>query len=257
MAATTTFGADLPQDRLQLSDDVAIELVRIPAGEFRMGSPENEAGRSNDEVAHRVRISRPFWIGVHEVTQRQYTAVTDSNPSYFIGEANLPVERVSWEAAVQFCRRASEVTRRAVRLPSEAQWEYACRAGTTSAFSSGDGVGPDAANFDVSQGGAIPVEPLERTTPVGHYGPNPWGLYDMHGNVREWCSDWYAPYPSHDRDFVDPMGPAEGTAHVLRGGSWDDYSRRCRSAFRHGYRPGDREQCNGFRIVVLVDPTDE
>ena len=243
--------ADESDELLQLADEVSLELVMIPAGEFHMGSPDDEPGRSADEVAHRVRLSRALLIGRYEVTQRQYEAVMGTNPSFYQGDPQLPVERVTWEQAAEFCRRASQLTGRDVRLPSEAQWEYACRAGTTSPFHFGDDVTPDDVNFDTSEGGVIPGESLQRTTPVGGYPANCWGLYDMHGNVREWCADWYGPYPRDARMVVDPAGPPTGPAHLLRGGSWDDYSRRCRSAYRCGYRPGDREQCHGFRVVVL------
>jgi formylglycine-generating enzyme required for sulfatase activity len=218
-----------------------------------MGSPETEPGRSSDEIEHPVRLSRAFFIGRHEVTQRQYAAVMDVNPSFYQGDPRLPVERVTWDGAEEFCRRASRLTGRAVRLPSEAQWEYACRAGTTTPFYFGGGVTPEQVNFDTSEGGAIPDDSLQRTTLVGQYPANRWGLSDTLGNVREWCADWYGPYPRDGRSVIDPVGPPTGPAHVLRGGSWDDYSRRCRSAYRYGYRPGDREQCNGFRVVVLID----
>ncbi len=255
LAATwpVPLSAESDADVLRLPGGVSLELVRIPAGEFRMGSPESEPGRSADETLHSVRIGRAYYIGRHEVTQREYTAVIDTNPSFYQDDPQLPVESVTWDAAHQFCRRVSELTGRTVQLPTEAQWEHACRAGTTSPYSFGSQITPEQVNFDTSEGGAIPDETLERTTPVGDYPPNGRGLFDMHGNVREWCADWYGPYPAAGPVTVDPLGPPTGEAHVLRGGSWDDYARRCRSAYRYGYRPGDREQCNGFRVVVLID----
>lgn len=240
---------------LRLADDVYLSAVLAPAGDFDMGSPSAERDRDSDELPRRVRISRPFYLGKFEVTQQQWRALMDDNPSFFTGDGQRPVERVSWDDAVRFCRRATEVTGRIVRLPTEAEWEYACRAGAATAYATGDDLEPRDANFDATEGGALGGSPLHETLPVGSHPPNAWGLYDMHGNVREWCADWYGAYPPGRgiSPLVDPVGPMQGDAHVLRGGSWDDYARRCRSAYRHGYRPGDREECNGFRVAVEVD----
>jgi len=236
----------------RLADGVALELVLIPSGQFWMGSATDESGRDSDETRHRIRITRPFYLGKYEITQAQWNAVADKNPSFFVDDTALPVDSVDWQAAAAFCRRLSQRVGRTVRLPTEAEWEYACRAGTTTPFSFGRKLPPRAANFDWTHGGAEPGVSIERTTPVGTFRPNAWGLYDMHGNVGEWCLDWYG------RDFykqspaADPRGPRQGKRHVLRGGSWDDYVRRCRSAYRSGHRPGDRDNAIGFRVCVEV-----
>ena len=237
---------------LDLGDDFTLPFVLIPAGEFLMGSPPDEPGRDSDEHLHRVRIRRPFYLGKFEVTQSQWEAVMGEGPSFFHGEAALPVESVRDEQCIEFCRRLSRLARRRVRLPSEAEWEYAARAGTAGAFSCGDELVPHDANFDWSQGGAADVEPSQRTLPVGSFPANPWGLHDMHGNVREWCADWYARDSYQTAPAVDPTGPRQGSQRVLRGGSWDDLPARCRSAYRHGFRPGDREESNGLRVCVEV-----
>ncbi len=241
-----------PPLRLSLGKGVVLELVPIPAGWFWMGAPPDEAGRDEDAPRHRVRISRPFYLGRYEVTQAQWLAVMDRLPSFFTGDASLPVDSVRWEQAHEFCRRVSQQTGRTVRLPTEAQWEYACRAGTTTAFSFGPRLTPRDANFDWTDGGADGGVTLERTTPVGTFRPNAWGLYDMHGNVKEWCLDWYGRDYYRHSPSVDPRGPARGSQHVLRGGSWDDYARRCRSAYRGGHRPGDRDHTLGFRVCVEI-----
>jgi len=170
-----------------------------------------------------------------------------------LGDLRLPVDSVTWEDAVTFCERLSRRVGRRCRLPTEAEWEYSCRAGTTTAFGGGDDLTVFEANFDWSHGGATGEEGPQQTVVVGIYEANEWRLHDMHGNVREWCADWY------DRDeytrspLRDPTGPPSGTAHVLRGGCWEDYGRRCRSAYRHGYRAGDRDECIGLRICVEIE----
>lgn len=230
-----------------------IELVWLPAGEYLRGSPESERGRDEDEPQHRVRIDEGFFIGRYEVTQGEWRAVTGDSPAEFTGDLRLPLESVTWEECEAFCRKVSDLARREVRLPTEAEWEYACRAGTTTAYSAGDALTPVDANFDWTDGGVTGDEPPGRTMVAGSFAANAWGLFDMHGNVREWCADWYGPYPVDDEGdgvLINPRGPTEGTEHVLRGGCWDDYERRCRSAYRHGYRGGDRESCNGFRVLV-------
>ena len=258
-ACTIGCGAARADDELpselsfQLGDGVVLELVLVPAGDFWMGSPADERGRDADETRHRVRITRPFYLGKFEVTQAQWDAVTDANPSFFVGDDRQPVDSVDWEMAIAFCRRLSTRIGRTVRLPTEAEWEYACRAGTTTAYGFGHKLPAKMANFDWTHGGAEPGESIERTTAVGTFRPNAWGLYDMHGNVREWCLDYY------QRDYYvqspehDPRGPRQGTHHVLRGGSWDDYVRRCRSAYRGSHRPGDRDHANGLRVCVETE----
>jgi len=229
-------------------------LVFTPPGTFRMGSPANEVDRSSDEGPQTaVTISRGFWMGKYEVTQGEYLAVMGSNPSYFTGDSNRPVERVNWFDATNYCgaltqreRAAGRIATNSVyRLPTEAEWEYACRAGTSDRrFSYGDDPGYTSlgnyAWYSDNSGGT--------THPVGGKLPNPWGLYDMHGNVWEWCQDWAGPYLGGIA--VDPQGAATGFRRVFRGGDWYDYARYCRSACRNDVYPNDRLIYIGFRVLL-------
>ncbi len=216
-----------------------IEMVYVPGGSFLMGSPENEPDRRSYEgPQHRVTV-QDFYIGKYEVTQAQWRAVMGSNPSGFKGD-NLPVENVSWNDAKEFCRRLSQMTGKEYRLPTEAEWEYACRAKTTGAYA-GD---LDAmAWYDKNSGG--------KTHPVGQKQPNAFGLYDMHGNVWEWCEDdWHNSYdgaPNDGRAWVDIS--ARGSFRVSRGGGWYFNAVYCRSAGRDGYAPGNRYGTLGFRLL--------
>jgi len=217
---------------------VGMVLVPIPAGEFQMGSPDSVSDAyDNEKPQHLVKITRPFYLSVYEVTQQQYEKVMGDRPlqdkGYVQDGPNYPASNVSWHAAVEFCHDLSELEGVEYRLPTEAQWEYACRAGTTTAYSFGD---------DASQLGqyawcrenawGIGEKYAHR---IGQKLPNPWGLYDMHGNVREWCQDWYAPYGS-EMALSAPMGPAYGKLRVLRGGSMylSRLSLRCAYRFRLG-----------------------
>ena len=242
---------------LDLGQGVTMKLVLIPAGTFRMGSLAAEKGRDDDEgPQRRVTLTRPFFMGVYEVTQEQYSAVMGSNPSHFKGAKN-PVERVSWSGAMEFCRRVSVKTGRTVRLPTEAEWEYACRAGTTTPFHTGQTISTDQANYDgpgklqgnVTHGNAKKGEYREKTIAVGSFKPNGWGLYDMHGNVWEWCNHWYVSSYA-GADTRDPRGPSSGIGRVVRGGGWCYDARRCRSAYRNKCPPGRRYDALGFRVVV-------
>jgi len=228
---------------LDLGGGITMKLVRIPVGKFVMGSPVTEKDHGYDEVQHEVTISKPFYMGVTEVTQAQYYAVMGTNPSHFEGEAN-PVESVFWNDAAEFCKKLSEKTRQAIRLPTEAEWEYACRAGTTTAFSFGDDV---SAIGDYAWYGA---NTHLTTHPVGQKKPNAWGLYDMHGNVWEWCANWYGDYPNGA--VTDPQGAASGTYRVLRGGAGNSGPGVCRSAYRGHYSPGSPDYLFGLRVVVSV-----
>lgn len=239
--------------------DLGLVLVPIVAGSFVMGSPAGEADRGSDEGPQtRVTISKPFWLGKTEVTQKEWTAVMGSNPSSFKGE-NLPVENVSWEDAMAFCRKLTERERAADRLPAglaytlptEAQWEYACRAGTSSAFHYGDRLDASMANLDGNYpyGGASKGEYRQKTTNVGSFRPNAWGLFDMHGNVREWCADWYADKLPGGA-VSDPAGAPSGSNRVYRGGSWFNFGPYCRSASRYGDTPGYRNYNLGFRLAL-------
>ena len=235
----------------------ATNLVYILPGSFTMGSPTNEALRGTDEVQHVVTISKGFYIGKNLVTQGDYLSVVGSNPSWFTPvngytlDLLRPVESLKWAVATNYCalRTAKEQaaglipTNWVYRLPTESEWEYACRAGTTTAFYLSNALASAQANFDGQYGydsviGSITNLNgifLNKTADVGSYAPpNSWGLYDMIGNVKEWCSDWYGPYPTSapGASVTDPQGPATGPANVLRGGSWLDRADACRSAHR-------------------------
>jgi len=252
-----------PETVLDLGNNVKMRLVLIPAGKFMMGSPATEVGRGGDEgPQHEVTISKPFYMGVLEVTQEQYEAVMGVNPSSFKGAKN-PVENVSWDDAVEFCKKLSARTGKTVRLPTEAQWEYACRAGTITAFHTGDALKPGQANADFTQPsnpgvldrimawlGMSSAKKTLQTTPAGSFSPNGLGLYDMHGNIWEWCSDWYGEDYYANSPKTDPQGPDSGSARVLRGGGWYFIPRHCRSAFRLGDSPDLRNLLIGFRVAV-------
>jgi len=230
-----------------------IPMVWCPPGTFLMGSPESEKERDPDETQHRVTLNQGFWLGQTEVTQEQWNAVMDSNPSYFKGDT-LPVDGVSWIDATEFIKRLNaKLGKELYRLPTEAEWEYACRAGTTTPFHTGENLTTDQANYD----GRYPYadfpkgEYREKTTPVGSFPGNAWGLQDMHGNLWEWCQDWLGDYAAGEQ--VNPGGPDSGQFRVLRGGSWDDDGSYCRSADRGGLTPGltpDYRGVNsGFRLA--------
>ncbi|MBE9234721.1 SUMF1/EgtB/PvdO family nonheme iron enzyme [Anabaena aphanizomenioides LEGE 00250] len=234
-----------------LGNNVTLEMVEIPGGTFMMGSPETEAKRDSDESPqHQVTVSG-FFMGKYEVTQKQYQAIMGSNPSDFKGE-NRPVERVSWDDAVGFCEKLSKKTGKKYTLPSEAQWEYACRSGTTTPFYFGESITSDLVNYDGSYPYGSAPKSLYRiqTTDVGSFYPNAFGLYDMHGNVWEWCLDDY-------QDNYKNV-PIDGSAlmnlpkyKVLRGGSWLLIARNCRSGERLGYLRDTKFSEVGFRVVLI------
>ena len=251
-------------------------MVWIPPGTFVMGSPTSEAQRNSDEVQHTVTLTKGFYMGKYPVTQGQYLAVVGSNPSYFqtndwngnpiSPDLNRPVETVNWNDATNYCALLTQSDRVAgripfnwaYRLPTEAEREYACRAGTTTAFHFGSAIHGGMANFydyyeyDAAIGDIYVASPsvpwLPRTTTVGSYAPNAFGLYDTHGNVWDWCQDWYGSYPSGA--VVDPTGPASGSRRVVRGGCWDGGGGGCRSAIRILYYPTRRIILVGFRVVL-------
>jgi len=229
------------------------QAVEIKGGEFKMGSNED----ADEKPIHPVKIS-PFRLGRYTVTAGQYQRFDPDHTKHnkkvyggFFKDDKQPAINVSWYDAYIFCKWAGG------RLPTEAEWEYACRAGTATPFSTGDNLTTDQANYD----GNYPYKNhpkgkyLEKTTPVGSYPPNAWGLYDMHGNVWEWCQDWY------DGKYYDvckkqgavenPSGPESGSDRVLRGGGWDDDAQGCRSANRYDYAPGIRSYLVGFRLVFV------
>jgi formylglycine-generating enzyme required for sulfatase activity len=227
-----------------------MEFVLIQPGTFLMGSPESEEGRHHDEILHEVTLTKPYYLQTTPVTQEQWQAVMGDNPSYFQG-AHLPVERVSWDDVQQFIQRLNQRSEGTYRLPTEAEWEYAARAGTSTPFGIGNGVDIDStqANFN----GKYPYGKnkqgvyRERTTPVKSFAPNGWGLYDMHGNVCEWVQDWFGEYPEGEE--TDPQGTQLGCIRVSRGGGWYSYARNARSAIRYLNSPGIRGYYIGFRLV--------
>jgi formylglycine-generating enzyme required for sulfatase activity len=255
-----------------IGNSLGMQFVQIPAGEFRMGSPADDPDADADErPQHVVRISRSFHLGRFEVTQAEYRAVTGENPSWFspagggrdevrgIDTSNYPVEFVTWEEANEFCRRlaalpAERAAGRTYRLPTEAEWEYAARAETTARFPYGDNL--------ATRDGVVRMEPpngARTTRPVGSRRPNAWGLFDMHGNVWEWCADRYdATYyetvagGENDVSTIDPLGPATGTGRVVRGGDYRFDPSHARSANRDFTRQSRRDWGNGFRIVLVA-----
>ena len=232
----------------------------IPEGSFVMGSPREEYNRYNDEVQHEVRISQGFWALETEVTQEMWTRVMDDNPSRFHNSERRPVENVSWDDcqsyveklnAFNLCPKGFEFS-----LPTEAQWEYACRAETTTPFSFGFSLNGDNANCDGKNpyGTDPPGASIGETSTVGSYQANPWGLYDMHGNVAEWTADWLGDYPKYRT--TNPKGPERGRNRVYRGGSWRDKAAYCRSAYRASAEPNARADGVGLRLVLVkVDET--
>jgi len=225
-----------------ITNSIGMKLAYVPAGQFIMGSASYDQMHQHDEHQHAVRLSKPFFIGVTEVTQKQWVAVMGNNPSAHKGD-DLPVEKVSWNDAMEFCRRLSDKEKKTYSLPTEAEWEYACRADDRWSDISGTGRLDDMGWYDGNSEG--------RTHAVGTKTPNSWGLYDMHGNVAEWCSDYYAPDYS-DTGVVDPCGPNEGTAHVIRGGGWNSFEPACRCAAR-GSAPASYQYTHtGIRVVMEV-----
>lgn len=256
-------------------------FIVAPSGGFTMGSPSDEPGRQPDEVPHEVAILHPFLLGEREVTQREWTEVMGWNPSYFTGD-DRPVDSVTWFDCIAFCIQKSEAaglrpayqldadtirvgrhivagtvrwdtSSTAWRLPTEAEWEYACRAGSTTPLANGTltdrycGSNPalDAAGWFCGNA-------RDRTHPAGEKVPNAWGLFDAHGNVQEWCWDWSGAYP--DSAVADPVGAAEGAWRILRGGSWSTWAQSCRSAARGGRDPGAFSHEAGFRLARSIRP---
>ncbi len=247
-----------------LGGGVTLEMVEIPEGKFLMGAPDDEEGRSSYEgPQHQVSVPT-FYMGKYEVTQAQWRAVAGlpkvdrdlkANPSNFKGD-NLPVEQVSWEDAIEFCARLSNKTGKTYRLPSEAEWEYACRAGTTTPFAFGETITPELVNYDGNYpyGSAPKGEYRLKTTPVGSLGvANGFGLYDMHGNVWEWCADpWHENYNGAPGDGSIWEVNSDKSYRVLRGGSWNYLGNLCRSAYRNRSTPDYRNSNLGFRVVVVA-----
>ncbi|WP_427159547.1 formylglycine-generating enzyme family protein [Aliinostoc sp. HNIBRCY26] len=234
-----------------LGNGVTLEMVAIPGGAFIMGSPESEPGRSADESPQRNVTLKPFFIGKYEITQAQYQTIMGNNPAIFKGE-NRPVEQISWDDAVEFCKKLSNITGRNYRLPSEAEWEYACRAGTNTPFHFGETITAELANYDASQTYASAPQGLFRrqTTPVGSFPANAFGLYDMHGNVLEWCQDgWHDNYHGAPVDGSVWINENDNRIGMLRGGFLSFSPIHCRSAARYSYYRDERVNYFGFRVV--------
>jgi formylglycine-generating enzyme required for sulfatase activity len=258
--------ATFKKTETEIKNKLGMRLALIPPGKFQMGSPFDEAERESDETQHRVRITRPFWLGVYEVTQEEWATMMGNQPSYFsssgggkdrvsgLDTSRFPVEQVSWDDATEFCRRLSAQEGQEYRLPTEAEWEYACRAGTTTAYHFGGVLNGDKANVDGNYpyGTTTKGKYLERTTRVGEYGANAFGLYDMHGNVLEWCRDWYDNKFYASAAIADPENMKEAEYRVLRGGSWGSYARVSRSADRVRYTPAYRNFDCGLRVLCLL-----
>jgi formylglycine-generating enzyme required for sulfatase activity len=226
----------LIEKRENFITDNKLEMLWVKHGAFMMG---------DDESQHQVTLTKGFYLGKYEVTQAQWERVMGNNPSENKG-ADRPVEKVSWNDAVEFCKKLTEMEKKAGRvpqgmsyqLPTQSQWEYACRAGTTTVYSWGDTITITNANYSDSG--------VKQTRDVGQYAANPWGFHDMHGNVWEWCADWYADYPSGS--VTDPIGPASGSFRVERGGSWNNAGTGLRSAQRYYHTPRSRFNDLGFRV---------
>jgi len=265
-------------------NSVGMKMVLIPPGSFMMGSKDTPARVAElcampnaqagwfycEQPRHKVTLTKAYYISIHELTQgirqeimnpqadkdnkkKPPKGKTQEYPEGFGGDG-MPAVKVSWRDIDRLCKQLGKVDRRTYSLPTEAQWEYACRAGTETPFSFGATISTDQANYHghYIYGKGKKGKNREKPTPVGQFAPNPWGLYDMHGNVAEWCADRYGPYD--DKAATDPTGPTEGRQYVVRGGSWRSYPGACRSAFRSS---GEGASLNiGLRLICTI-PTDE
>jgi len=238
------------------TNSLGMNMIWCPPGDFLMGSPKDEEGYQENQNQVQVRISQGFWLASTPVTQGQWQKLMGNNPSNNIGSKDLPVESVSWNDAVEFCDKQNlqESLPSGYRyaLPTEAQWEYACRAGTNTPFHFGSKLNGTEANCStfLPYGTEIRATHLsERTSIVGSYPPNAWNLHDMHGNVWEWCADWYGDYLPGGKD---PVGPRTGAYRMVRGGAWDFFAVQCRAAYRARYEPSDRNSDSlGFRPALV------
>ncbi len=255
----TTGGGPITSTGVKLvKNSIGMTFTRIPAGTFLMGSPTTEAGhRPHEDPVHDVRITHSFYISVHPVTQAQYERVVRRNPAKYIKSRGCgpdhPVESVSWRDAEAFCAKLAElpdeeVQHRGYRLPTEAEWEYACRGGTTTAYHFGDRITPAEAVTAAGSGKYAG----KSTAPVGSCPPNAYGLHDTHGNVQEWVSDWYEEYYYIDSPNEDPPGPGRGLMRVARGGAWSMLPTDARSAARRAYPPETHSDSIGFRVVMVI-----
>jgi formylglycine-generating enzyme required for sulfatase activity len=255
VAATKIPETQLPPPRLPaeppkvITNTIGMKLVLIPAGAFLMGSPESDKDAGNDEKPqHRVWITQPFYLGATPVTQDQYRAVTGANPSHFKESDDLPVECVSWDDAIAFCNALSELEKERLggayyRLPTETEWEYACRGGSQTRFCFGD------ASASLGEYAWFSGNSDSKTRPVGQKRPNAWGLFDMHGNVWEWCLDGYDEKYYVNSPGADPPGRSGAAERVNRGGCWLSDPVLCRAAYRDRFTPGNRNSHLGFRVA--------
>ena len=253
-----------------ITNSIGMELTKIQSGDFVMGAPPEEEGSEDRErPRHDVKITKPFYMGTFEVTKQQYSLVMDSknliskrpekgNEPAVIDEAKVPITNITWHDAIEFCDRLSKWPQeqqhgRTYRLPTEAEWEYCCRAGTTTPFSSGEDITPEQANFGGKWRPASTKFPgRPRVLEVGSYEPNPWGLYDMHGNVQEYCLDKFGDY--HHDAVEDPKGSKTGQERIIRGSAVTYAKNTCRSAYRHYLRPEKTNEFTGFRVVCVIEP---
>jgi uncharacterized protein (TIGR02996 family) len=244
----------LPRRTVALAKGVDMTFAWIAPGTFLMGSPSEEPERWDNETLHEVTLAHGFYLGIHAVTQSQWQAVMGNNPSRFKGK-NRPVEMVSWNDCQEFVTKVSQREGKRYGLPSEAEWEYACRAGTTTPFHFGETLSTDQANYDGNypyNKGAKGVD-RRRTTSVGSFPPNAWGLFDLHGNVWEWCQDEYRDYGDLNTKNTLEMENIDYNARVLRGGSWYFDAWFCRAALRIRLAPGYRHYYFGFRVAFRLD----
>ena len=248
----------LPVNALEktMTNPIGMEFVLIPGGTFKMGSPKDEPNRRKKEMEHQVTIRQAFYMQTTEVTVKQWRAVMGKR--FFFkkkGTDHMPVVKVSWQDCIDFIEKLNALNEGVYRLPTEAEWEYACRAGTTLAYAWGKTIdckdamyGNNTLKMDVCENYVKSKGlPTDQPAPVRSYKPNVWGLYDMGGNVWEWCRDWYGPYGKEA--VVDPRGPGSGIDRVRRGGSWYGPGSRCRCANRNLSNPANRYQTTGFRLV--------
>jgi len=237
------------------TNSIGMKFVWIPPGSFMMGSPKEEKQRSDRETQRKVTLSKGIYMGVYTVTQEQWQEVMGNNPSEFKGEKNLPVEQLSWEDCQTFIKKLREKDKKPYRLPSEAEWEFCCRAGTTTPFHFGATISTDQANYfgEAVYGDGKKGVYRKKTTPVGSFPANVWGLHDMHGNVWQWCQDWVGAVESTEKELVDPTGPKKGQYRALRGGAWDCHPTNCRSACCFEAGPGSRFSGHGLRVCFSLE----
>ena len=241
-----------PFVEFDLSPSTMMRLRWVPPGRFLMGSSAEEVERlENEGPQHWVQLSSGLWLAETPCTQAQWRAIMGKHPVGFADDEQRPVVQVSWEDCETFCKvlNAQRQGMRA-RLPTEAEWEYACRAGTVTEFNLGTNVTPEQVNYDGNYPyvGGVKGQYRQKMVPAGTLAHNAWGLYEMHGNVWEWCADWFGPYAAEEQQ--DPAGAAAGQFRVIRGGGWYSFARSCRSAYRFRFEPGDRGDNLSFRLAA-------